>query len=82
MKIQPRLNSRMDTPENQIKRTKSKEQMRKTQQCMLEGIEFTFRNEDLPRSPPSEIWPLLSSGGQVVMGELMSHSCLGKVLKV
>lgn len=44
MKTQPRLNSRVDTPENQIKMTNGNHK-RKIPQCLLAGIKFTFKME-------------------------------------
>lgn len=66
----------MDTSENQIKMTDGNHK-RKTSQCLLEGIEFTFRNEDTSKSPPKLGRRVFTSDR-----ELMSHSCLVKVLKV
>lgn len=68
MKTQPRLNSRMDKPENQIKMTDGNHN-RKIPRCLLERTEFKFGNEDRSKSPHSEIWPFLSSGGQVLMDD-------------
>lgn len=64
----------MDTSENQIKMTDGNHK-RKTSQCLLEGIEFTFRNEDTSKSPKLG-WRVFTSDR-----ELMSHSCLVKVSK-
>lgn len=70
----------MDTPEEQIQVTVGNYQRKMPlprHQGLSGGLELTVRNEDTAKSAPPQLWQVSADGDR----ELMSHSCLVKVLQ-